>query len=111
MSEPLFRLKTASEIIEQVKFHNTGKDQQKGLIVMSLTSSSKLKPLSADNETTELVVVFNTSDENKTISYAQAELFKLHPIQFNGADSIVKTTSIEQGKFSVPSFTTAVFVK
>ena len=39
MSSPLFRLTSSEEIINRVKFHNTGKEQQIGLIVMSIDDS------------------------------------------------------------------------
>ena len=35
-SSPLFRLRTAPEVISRLAFHNTGPSQVPGLIVMSL---------------------------------------------------------------------------
>ena len=115
MTEPLFRLNTSDEIIKQVKFHNTGSDQKKGLIVMSIKQNDLLieKNNSGKNtdQTKELVVIFNTSDKTKTHAFANASQFKIHPIQLNGVDTIVQASKVKQNEFVIPPFTSAVFIR
>ena len=107
MSTPLFRLNTADSIINQVKFHNTGKNQQTGLIVMSIEQA---KPVNSTNEINKLVVIFNTSTESKQIPFTDARQYNLHPVQLDGTDKVVKSSKISEHGFSVPALTTAIFV-
>lgn len=102
---PLFSLTTAQEVIEQVKFHNTGKGQQKGLIVMSIADKNNL-----DEEIQNIVVVFNNGPESKTFEYPEADSFKLHPRQLSGTDQVVKSSKSDANGFTVPGLTVAVFV-
>jgi len=109
MSTALFRLTTNKAIIQRVKFHNTGKEQQIGLIVMSIDDTNKDNVL--DKTTSGLVVVFNTSMESININFAGAEQYQLHPIQKTGIDEIVKQSISEKDSFTVPPLTTSVFIK
>jgi pullulanase len=109
MSTPLFRLTNSEQIIKRVKFHNTGKEQQIGLIVMSIDDSDKSQQLDAD--ISALVVIFNTSTAEKTINFKEAEQYQLHPIQRNGVDTVVKQSSGNENSFSVPALTTSIFIK
>jgi len=109
MSTPLFRLTSSEEIIKRVKFHNTGKDQKIGLIVMSIDDSNEEQQL--NNNTSGLVVVFNSSTTGKTISIDNAKQYQLHPIQQNGVDETVKLSSVDKSSFYVPPLTTSVFIK
>jgi len=104
-SSPLFRLQTAEQVQSTVGFLNTGAEQMPGVIVMALDDVEDLDP-----DHSMIVVVFN--GQNETIDFT-AELegaFELHPAQVNGADEIVKSASYDNGTFSVPALTTAVFV-
>ncbi|WP_286233658.1 pullulanase-type alpha-1,6-glucosidase [Thalassotalea sediminis] len=101
MSTPLFRLTNAEQIIEKVRFHNTGSKQQLGVIAMSITGDL-LHP--------SVVVIFNNAGEPKTINFTHADSYQLHPIQQQGTDDTVKTSKIERNSFTVPALTTAVFV-
>lgn len=107
-STPLFSLKTAEQVIERVKFHNTGKEQQQGLIVMSIADGEGVKDLDAAFDS--LVVIFNNNLEAKEFSYEGAENYSLHPVQANGADPIVASASALNGQFNVPALSVAVFV-
>jgi pullulanase-type alpha-1,6-glucosidase len=109
MSTPLFRLTSSEEIIKRVKFHNTGEEQQIGLIVMSIDDSDKYQQLDAD--ISGVVVIFNTSSTSKTFHFKGAEQYQLHPIQQNGIDTIVKESNSYENSFSVLPFTTSVFIK
>ncbi|MDO6445358.1 pullulanase-type alpha-1,6-glucosidase [Colwellia sp. 1_MG-2023] len=100
MSSPLYRLTTAEDIIEKVRFHNAGKDQQLGLIIMSIKGNQQ--------EPAQLVV-FNTSAEAKSFTLAEFTQYQLHPILANGVDSRVKQSVNKQGTFTIPALTTSVF--
>lgn len=109
----LFRLTTADDVIARVGFHNTGSGQTAGLLVMSIDDGLGLTDLDSANDA--IVVVINgTSDElSHTISTATG--FELHDVQVNSADDTVALASFaegtNEGTFTVPALTTAVFVK
>lgn len=110
-STPLFRLRTAAEIQERLAFHNTGPDQVPGLIVMSIsdTIGEDLDPAHD-----MVVVVFNTSPE--TMAFTVADLagvtFDLHPVLAQGSDTALQSAAFnsEDGTFTVPALSAAVFV-
>ncbi len=111
-SSPLFRLRTAADVKARVKFHNTGSGQVPGLIVMSISDTGEgLADL--DPSVDQIVVVFNATTE--AIEHGGADWeglgFELHPILAGSADEAVKTASFDDGTFSVPARTTAVFVR
>ena len=114
MSTPLFRLNTAAQIIEQVKFYNTGETQQKGLIVMSITQNNEKNNQAVQNnplKIKELIVFFNMSNERKIFDFKGAAQYQLHPIQKNGVDDRVKNSKVLTDSFVIPKLTTAVFIK
>ncbi|GGY78628.1 hypothetical protein GCM10011613_24170 [Cellvibrio zantedeschiae] len=106
-SSPLFRLRTADEIIKRVSFPNAGANHQAGLVVMKIDNSD----LVIDPNIKEIMVVFNNGTTPQTFAYAGAKQFKLHPVQAKGADVLVKTSRANSKGFVVPKFTVAVFVK
>ncbi|NQZ23382.1 MAG: pullulanase-type alpha-1,6-glucosidase [Colwellia sp.] len=109
MSSALFRLTTAQEIIDTVKFHNTGSQQKPGLIAMSIDGSKYQRK--TGNNYSQLVIIFNTTNKNQLLAYPNAGTFKLHPVQQGSVDRQVKM-SVANGKgFTVPPLTTAVFVQ
>lgn len=109
MSTPLFRLTSSEQIINRVKFHNTGKEQQRGLIVMSIDDAEKNQQVDAD--ISALVVIFNTSTTAKTIPFKDAAQYQLHPIQQQGVDSVVKESTNNKNSFFVPALSTSIFIK
>ncbi len=110
-SSLLFRLRTADEVNQRLSFANTGADQIPGLIVMSLddTVGENLDPNYA-----QIVVLFNANNaaQSFTLDSVAGMSFALHPVQMNGSDPVVKDASFDadNGTFSVPGRTTAVFV-
>ena len=113
-SSPLFRLRTEGDIMARLQFLNTGPDQVPGLIVMSLSDkNSKLPDLDPAYE--QIVVLFNASDtaQSFTIAGLASQGFRLHPVQANSADGVVRSATFDPatGVFSVPARTTAVFVQ
>ncbi len=109
----LFRLTTAADIIERVGFHNIGKRQTQNLIVMSIDDGTGLLDLDPANDA--IVVVVNGSDQELSHTVATAAGFELHTIQQNSVDSTVSSASFSagdnEGTFTVPALTVAVFVK
>jgi pullulanase/glycogen debranching enzyme len=97
---PLFRLRTADEVNARLRFHNTGPDQQPGLIVMSLAG---------DDET--VVVLFNSAPSAAVFPFDGAG-YALHPVQQASADPLLEQAAFDEaaGIFRVPARTAAVFV-
>lgn len=108
-SSPLFSLQTADDIIKRVKFHNTGEQQEQGLIVMSIEDGKGSDDL--DPAFDAIVVLFNNDIKAKTFAFPEVETFSLHPVQQNSVDKHVRQASASNQKFNVPALTVAVFVK
>jgi pullulanase/glycogen debranching enzyme len=109
----LFRLRTAQDVIDRLKFHNVGPSQVPGAIVMSIDGNDPGKYAGAQYKS--VVVVFNVDKEAKTIAVPELKgrKLQLHRIQRNGSDEVVKASSFEPGSgvFSIPARSTAVFVQ
>ncbi|QNM95701.1 pullulanase-type alpha-1,6-glucosidase [Chitinimonas koreensis] len=109
-STPLFRLRTAADVIARVGFPDAGTGQAPGLIVMKLDGNGY-----AGGVYKTVVVLFNADKVAHTASVAGAggKAFALHPVQLAGSDAVVKTAAYNSGagSFSVPARTTAVFVE
>ncbi|MDC0603100.1 pullulanase-type alpha-1,6-glucosidase [Aliiglaciecola sp.] len=107
-STPLFSLEQAEQIIRRVSFHNTGPNQQLGLIVMRIDDSYSRD---LDPNIEELLVIFNHTSETKTFPYIGAERFSLHPVQKRGADPHIKQAATDVKGFTIPSLSVAVFTR
>ncbi len=92
--------------------HNTGPDQQPGLIVMSLSDMTAVD-LDPDHE--YIVVLINANDEAQTFTTSDlAGLnLSLHLVQAASVDPVVQASTYDNvtGAFEVPGRTTAVFVQ
>ena len=106
-SSKLFRLRTAEQVKHNVTFLNNDVLKQRGLIVMYLGDSGLVD---IDPALESIVVIFNSSDKSQTFA-TDASDYKLHPIQLDGADDVVRTSEASEVGFSVPALTTAVFIK
>lgn len=111
-SSPLFRLQTGQDVMDRLAFHNNGTEQVPGLIVMSLSDGGDLEDL--DPNFDMIVTLFNAgaNDITFTVEELAGMGFELHPIQLSSVDTIVQGASFDAntGTFTVPAFTTAVFV-
>lgn len=105
----LFRLPTAEDVSQRVRFHNTGEGQVQGLIVMSLDDGIGLDDIDPNNDA--VVVLFNGTQSVQQFTIGDAVGFTLHENQQASADARVQGASFSNGSFSVPALTTAVFVK
>jgi pullulanase-type alpha-1,6-glucosidase len=107
-SSGLFRLRTAEEIQANLTFLNNGPDQIPGVIVMELVNNTGL----ANEPYQRILVIFNA--RNEVLEFAPEGYgdisMTLHPVQQDSADAVVQTASFADGVFSVPAYTTAVFV-
>ncbi|KAI4339263.1 hypothetical protein MLD38_024223 [Melastoma candidum] len=116
-SSPLFRLRTANDIQERVRFINTGPSAVPGLIVMSIEDGHEGVPglTQLDPIYFFLVVLVNarpTETEFASPSLKEKAL-KLHPIQLMSSDELVKSSAYDasSGRFTIPARTTSVFVE
>lgn len=111
MSSPLFRLTTASDIIDKVSFLNQDNPmttQQLGLLVMKIDDSIGQN---IDDSVESLMVIFNMSNKVQTFTYPQANDYKLHQIQQQSLDAITSYSKADENGFTVPALSSAVFVK
>jgi hypothetical protein len=108
-SSKLFRLRTADDVGQRLKFHNTGPGQLPGLIVMQLSDADG----SVDRRHDQIVVLINANrvGQSFTLGDSAGRRFRLHPVQRNSHDPVVRTASFDRasGTFSVPARTAAVF--
>ncbi|MCC2955995.1 pullulanase-type alpha-1,6-glucosidase [Massilia sp. IC2-477] len=113
MDSSLFRLRTAKDVMERLKFHNTGPDQEPGLIVMRIDGDEPTRYPGAQYRS--VVVLFNVDKEAKTIAIPALKglKLKLHKLQRKSDDPVVKSSSYGEasGSFTIPARTTAVFVE
>jgi pullulanase-type alpha-1,6-glucosidase len=110
-SSPLFRLGSFGLVQQRVTFPTGGPTQTPGVIVMTL--DDRAGP-DLDPRYEGVVVVFNASDEatTQTVPALGGSAYGLHPVQANGGDPVVRTSSYNAatGAFTVPARTVAVFV-
>lgn len=120
-SSPLFSLTSAEDVIDRVGFHDGGKTQKDNLIVMSIddgvgkVSGSDADRVDLDPNYDAIVVIFNGNATAISKQVVTSTGFVLHDIQKSSSDDLVKTAKFEEGTgggtFTVPAYTTAVFVK
>lgn len=112
-ASPLFRLTTEQDVIDRVGFHNVGKNQQHGLIVMSIDDGEELTDL--DPALDALVVMINATEQTLSHTIATAAGFELHDVLKNSVDASMASANFaegdNEGTFTVPPYTLAVFAK
>ncbi|MDO6619885.1 alpha-1,6-glucosidase domain-containing protein [Shewanella sp. 6_MG-2023] len=112
-TSPLLRLTTEQDIIDRVGFHNIGKNQTQGVIVMSIDDGADLTDI--DPSVDAMVVMINGSESEQSHTVPTASGFSLHPSLSMSIDTTVQSANFsegtEEGTFTVPAYTTAVFVK
>ncbi|GGZ70419.1 1,4-alpha-glucan branching enzyme [Streptomyces echinoruber] len=99
-TEQAFSLGTAAQVQDRLSFPLSGRDETPGVITMELG---------------DLVVVFNATPQRQEqrIAGLAGTRYRLHPVQAEGADEVVRTASYDtaSGTFTVPARTVAVFRK
>ncbi|CAN7260574.1 pullulanase-type alpha-1,6-glucosidase [Duganella sp. LjRoot269] len=110
----LFRLRTAKDVSDRLRFHNTGPQQVPGLIVMSIDGQHPQHYAGAKYKS--VVALFNVDKVAKTIAVPElaGRKLKVHKIQRkSGSDTLARTATYASatGSFTIPPRTTVVFVE
>jgi len=107
-SSPLFRLGSAALVQDRVGFPNGGPSQTPGVIAMTLDdrAGSDLDP-----RWERVVVVYNATPERQQVPVGAAAGLRLHPVQGDGADDVVRRTAVSDDAIEVPPRTVAVLVE
>ncbi|WP_462156709.1 alpha-1,6-glucosidase domain-containing protein [Pseudoalteromonas sp. GB56] len=112
-TSPLFSLTSEQAILDRVGFHNVGKRQQHGLVVMSIDDGVGLTDL--DSQFDAILMVMNGTEQTLSHTVPTAAGFELHPLLKASVDASMSSSYFAQGEgegtFSVPAYTIAVFVK
>ncbi|MBU2333771.1 MAG: DUF3372 domain-containing protein, partial [Gammaproteobacteria bacterium] len=104
----LFQLDSAREVQRRLQFHNTGPEQQPGVIAFSLADGPR-DGRDLDRRYSSLMVVINASD--RPVRLPGADGYELHPVLNGSVDPISRQAKVTSGEFEVPAFTTIVFVQ
>lgn len=107
----LFRLRTAQDVIERVKFYNVGPAQVAGVIAMHIDGVGYQRA-----KYKSVTVLINVDKVARTVTIPELKWrkFDLHKVQLKSrGDQLTKTAHYNGsgGVFSIPARTTAVFVE
>ena len=110
----LFRLRTAADISERLRFYNVGPNQVGGLIVMAIDGATP-RPYDGANHK-GVVVLFNVDKVPATVTVPElgGRTLSVHPVQQRStSDTLARTSTYNSanGTFTVPGRTTVVFVQ
>ncbi len=117
-SSPLFTLGDGTSVKNRVDFRNTGSSQTPGLIVMTIDDGSTVSDL--DSTTDGMVVIINAtanSQSTGTFTDASGNAITLSDYQQSSVQTALGTASIgygatfDNGTFTVPAWSVAVFTK
>ena len=110
----LFRLRSAQDVSDRLRFYNTGPAQIPGLIVMSIDGKNPARYSGARYRS--VVVLFNVDKVAKTVTVPElaGRSLLVHPVQRkSSADAPARTATYNNasGSFTVPPRTTVVFIE
>jgi pullulanase len=110
----LFRLRTAKDVSERLRFHNTGPNQAPGVIAMSIDGQHPQRYDGAKYKS--VVALFNVDKVAKTVLLPElrGRKLKVHKVQLkSAADTLARTAQYDAatGSFTIPPRTTVVFVE
>ncbi|NND61236.1 MAG: pullulanase-type alpha-1,6-glucosidase, partial [Gammaproteobacteria bacterium] len=107
-STELFRLREASDVINRVRYYNTGSEQVPGLIVQGIDGcvDANFTP-----EYGSVVTVINARPDDQVIDLFGNHSYMLHPVQQASADPALADAFHDASGFNVPARTVAVFVE
>jgi len=106
----LFRLRTAQDVIDRVKFHNTGPAQVPGVIAMTIDGTGYPH---AKYKTVAVLINVDKQARDVTVGDLRNQLFFLHKVQRGSDnDALAKTSTYNRatGTFTIPPRTTVVYV-
>lgn len=110
-STPLFHLTDRDAIRNRFDFPVIGTTID-GLTVLTIDDGYQNDNNSdLDPNYSQIVVVFNLTNESRKTNLVDAGRLRLHPVQVNGGDPIVRRSQITLDQVIVPPQTTAVFVR
>jgi len=109
----LFRLRTAKDVAERLRFHNTGPAQVPGVIVMSIDGQHPRRY--DDARYKSVVTLFNVTKTAQTVTVPElaGRQLKVHKVQRkSSSDTLARTATYNNanGGFTIPPRTTVVFV-
>ncbi|OON61928.1 pullulanase PulA [Massilia sp. KIM] len=108
----LFRLRSAQDVQQRLRFFNTGPAQVPGVIVMRIDGEQPSRYRDAHYRS--VVVVFNVDKAAKTVAVPElrGQKLSLHKLQRKSADAALRGASYDpaSGSFSVPARSAVVFV-
>lgn len=107
-SSPLFRLASAEDVHQRVAFHNSGPDQEPGIIVMTI-SDGQCAGASLDDNINGIAVIFNADIEEKQVQIDLPHM-ELHPIQKQSKDAMAAAATFKDGVFTIPALTASIFM-
>jgi pullulanase-type alpha-1,6-glucosidase len=107
----LFRLRTAQDVMNRLRFHNTGPQQIAGLIAMTIDGQRH-----DDARYKSVTTFFNVDKVAKDITIAELKgrNLKVHKVQRKShSDALARTAAFDRttGSFRIPPRTTVVFVE
>ena len=110
----LFRLRTAKDVSERLRFHNTGPAQVAGLIVMSIDGRRPRRYDGANYNS--VVTLFNVDKVAKTVTVPElaGRRLKVHKVQRKSdSDRLARSATYNSanGSFTIPPRTTVIFVE
>ncbi len=108
-STPLLKLISEQEVVERVRFHNTGSTALPGLIAMSVNDGVSAGA-DLDRNYDAIIVLINANTSAQSIRINGAQGFELHPALSASSDPVVKQSRFADETFSIPALTAAVFV-
>ncbi len=111
---PLLRLRSADDVIDRLRFHNTGPAQVPGVIVLSIDDEFG-SSVDLDPRFERMVIAWNAGPRATSVSAPELAgiPYLVHELQSGGVDAehvhgaYVATAS---GRVRVPAFSTVVFV-
>ncbi len=107
----LFRLRTAQDVIERVKFHNIGPQQVAGVITMTIDGRGYQHA-----KYSKLAVFFNADKVMRelTVDELKSRMLAIHKVQLKSSSNLLtKTATFDRasGVFRIPSRSTVAFVE
>ncbi len=110
----LFRLRTAQDVIDRLKFYNVGPQQAAGVVAMSIDGKRPYNYPGAKYKS--VTVLFNVDKVARSVTIGELKGLKLavHRIQRQStSDMLAKTATYDSasGSFMIPPRTTVVFVE
>jgi len=107
----LFRLRTAQDVIERVRFHNTGPQQVPGVIAMNIDGH---RYQHAKYKSVTVLINVDKVAKSLTVAELRGRRLDVHKIQQRSdSDTLAHTASYNHatGGFTIPPRTTVVFVE